>query len=156
MVVESQIERIAKRIKGATCLRGNVIVSFPKLHPKKGTELKEQLEAIRRVMSEAFGGTTEWDGFGCWVSEVGKTICEPVRVYYSAHMCFKDSDKALQFFKTLKRAGIEADQEAVFINVEGTSYIFSPKKIEGIEEELEEKKKEKDKQKLTEGTADLG
>jgi len=37
---------------------------------------------------------------------------------------------------------------------ERTSYIFSPKKIEEIEEELEKKKEEKDRQKLTEGTGD--
>jgi len=130
MTIESQIEKIAKTIKGAVCLRGNVLVSFPKLHPTRGTELKEQLEAIRKTMSEAFGGTTEWEGEGCWVDDSGRTICEPVRVYYSAHNCFEDGEKAHKFFETLKRVGREAEQQAVFINVEGTSYIFSPREEE--------------------------
>jgi len=113
MAVESQIEKIAKTIKGARCLRGNVLVSFPKLHPRRRTELKEQLEAIRKTMCETFGGTTEWEGEGCWVDNSGRTICEPVRVYYSAHQCFDDAEKAEKFFETLKRVGREAEQEAV-------------------------------------------
>jgi hypothetical protein len=125
--IESQIEKMAKKIKGAFCLRGNVMVSFPTNHPETKTRMDKQLNKISMVMSKAFGGTTEWEGWGCWVEE-GKNepICEPVRIFYSAHDCFKDSKAPQEFFKTLKEVGLEGKQKALFVNAEGTSYIFSP------------------------------
>jgi len=125
--IESQVEKIAKKIKGAFCLRGNVMVSFPTQHPETGRRMDEQLNKISMVMSRAFGGTTEWEGWGCWVEEgKDKPTCEPVRIFYSAHDCFTDSKAPQEFFKTLKEVGLEGKQKALFVNAEGTSYIFSP------------------------------
>jgi hypothetical protein len=124
--ITSAIERVAKKIKGVGYVKGNVLISFPKQEEKTNRPLTEEHEKLRNSMIDAFGGVTIWEGEGCWRDENNRVVCEPVRVYYSAHNVFRDEVAAENFINTLKEVGEKGKQNSIFLNAEGTSFFFSP------------------------------
>lgn len=115
--VRDALEEWASKIRGRVCLPDVFQVVYPR-------EFEDSIERIRRVLSREFGGTTEWDGYGCWIDERGEEVCEPVKVIMSAHHC-TDAVGAAMIAETLAEVAEKDKQEAVFIGA-GNKFFVLP------------------------------
>lgn len=81
---------------------------------------------ISSKMADKFGGTTEWNGDGCWIDDKGNKICEPIKVITSFHNC-TDEEKARELINTIKEAGELTNQQAISLKGTNKFYIVPPK-----------------------------
>jgi len=69
--VRDALNEWLKRIPGRICFMDVFHIVFPSECPK----CPEAIKKIRKVLAEEYGGTTEWDGYGCWINPRGETEC---------------------------------------------------------------------------------
>jgi len=117
--VKDAIEEWVKGLKDYQCFPSEFRIVFPRECDGCG----EAISKLRKSMSQQFGGTTEWDGDGCWIDPKGKEICEPVKVLMSAHNCAK-LEEAKKIGEAIVEATKIANQEAVFISAGNKFYIL--------------------------------
>jgi len=115
-----------KKLEGMVCLPHRLLVSFPTRPEKTDRPIEKILNDISVKMSEAFGGVSQWDAEGCWVDSNKNLVCEPVKLFYSAFNCSSPAGLR-EVLATIKKAGKEAHQEALFVSADETAYIFSPR-----------------------------
>ena len=115
------VEKWLSNIKGAVCYPDKFEVVFP----SKCETCPEALSVLRKTISEEFGGTSEFDGQGCWVDKKGKEICEPVKHIFSSHHC-ADKKVAEKLGNALITATEKAKQEALFVGA-GNKFFVIPK-----------------------------
>ena len=110
--------------KGSKCYPQSFQVIFPRTS-KECSNCDEAVKKISSKMSEEFGGTTEWDGNGCWADDKNNEICEPVKIITSAHNC-TDLSKAKSLINIIKQAGLDTNQKAVAVKGTNKFYIIPP------------------------------
>lgn len=100
--------------------------SFQVIFPSKCDKCPEAIETIRKTWSEELGGTTEWDGYGCWLNEKGEAVCEDVKIIMSAHNC-TDPQSAEKVGNAVLKAGRIAEQEEVIVSAGNKFFFFKTK-----------------------------
>jgi len=122
--VRDALNEWLKRIPGRICFMDVFHIVFPSECPK----CPEAIKKIRKVLAEEYGGTTEWDGYGCWINPRGETECEPVKYIMSAHRC-TDREKAKKIAEAIAEAAETAEQEAVFVGGGGNFFIIGTREM---------------------------
>lgn len=125
MAETEKLDDWLENIKGSVCFPHSFQVIFPRTS-ELCPNCNEAIKRISSKMSEQFGGTTEWNGDGCWVDDKGNKICEPVKIIQSAHNC-TDLSKAKALVDTIKQAGIDTKQQTIAVKGTNKFFIIPPK-----------------------------
>lgn len=85
----------------------------------KETDNQKQVKETLSFLSSLFGGATNTDGFGAWISEAAGLVTEKVSICYAYCSLidkYKHIKKVKEFARNLKN---EMGQEAVALEIDG-------------------------------------
>lgn len=121
------VEEWVKGIKGKTCFPDKFQIIFP----TECNGCKEAIDLLRDTMVESFNGSTEWNGYGCWVGEKEpkETVCESVKVLESAHHC-ADVAIAQKLGNAIIKSAKIADQMDILISAGNKFHLLKGLKVE--------------------------
>lgn len=115
--VERWLEEVT-RATGGTCYVDTIKFYLPTCHGECEDAVRRFVDKINKL----FGGSTNYRAEGCWVTDEGEVLCEPVVVVESGHHC-TNPEEAEEVAKALLRYAREADQQWLAVS-QGNFYSF--------------------------------
>lgn len=89
-------------------------------------DTSEYRESCLRLLSLLFGGATQTNAIGAWLSDSGEIVTENVTIVYSntdSDIVNPDSDDRVQVFKFAEYLKLALNQESVAVEINNTLYL---------------------------------